>query len=179
MFIVTAKLSGRKLLCGAAALAAVLLGVHVAAQMAGDVSALSAIAGSAVGEVATETTDVSTKVTSNEERVAYLAACGWTVDPDSCVMQEVIIPSDFDDVYQSYVQMQARQGFDLEKYRGKRVKLATYTVQNVQDGVELEANLLIRRNRVIAGDITSLSEGGTAYGLMDNTVGAAQGSAEN
>ena len=178
MFIVTAKLSGRKLLCGAAALAAVLLGVHVAAHMAGDVSALSAVAGSAVGESTDTTEGVSTKVTNNEERVAYLAACGWTVDPDSCVMQEVVIPSDFDEVYENYVQLQARQGFDLERYRGKRDKLATYTVQNTQDGVDLEANLLIRRNRVIAGDITSLSEGGATYGLMDETVGAAGGSAE-
>ncbi|MCI6832100.1 MAG: DUF4830 domain-containing protein [Clostridiales bacterium] len=179
MFIVTAKLSGRKLLCGAAALAAVLLGVHVAAQMAGEVSALGTAAGSAMGAIADSTAEVSTKVTNNEERVAYLAACGWTVDPDSCVMQEVVIPSDFDEVYQRYVQMQARQGFDLEKYRGKRVKLATYTVQNVQDGVELEANLLIRKNRVIAGDITSLTEGGTAYGLMDTEAANGAGSAEN
>jgi hypothetical protein len=178
MFIVTTKLSGRKLLCGAVILAAVLLGVHVTMQMMDDVSALNAMAGSAAGDSTAETAQVSTKVTNNEERVAYLAACGWTVDPDSCVVQEVIIPSDFDEVYESYVQMQARQGFDLEKYRGKRVTLATYTVQNVQDGVELEANLLIRKNRVIAGDITSLSEGGTAYGLMDTAAGAVQGSAE-
>ena len=90
-----------------------------------------------------------------------------------------MIPSDFDEVYQRYVQMQARQGFDLEKYRGKRVKLATYTVQNVQDGVELEANLLIRKNRVIAGDITSLTEGGTAYGLMDTEAANGAGSTED
>lgn len=173
MFIVTAKLSGRKLLCGAAALAAVLLGVNVAAQMAGDVTALSAVTGSAA-----EQTEVSTKVTNNEERVNYLAACGWTVDPDSCTVQDVIVPSDFDETYQNYAQMQAQQGFDLEKYRGKQVKLATYTVENTQDGVELEANLLIYRNRVIAGDITALSDGGTAYGLMDRIPETDAGSAE-
>lgn len=170
MFIVTTKLSGRKLLCGAAAVAAIVLGVHVTTQFAGDVSALGTVMGSVVEQNTTEG-ELSTKVTNNEERVAYLSACGWEVDPDSCVVQEVLIPSDFNDVYQNYAQMQSQQGFHLEKYRGKRVKLATYTVLNTQEGVELEANLLIFRNRIIAGDITSLSDGGTAYGLVRSETG--------
>ena len=58
----------------------------------------------------------------------------------------------------------------MEKYRGKRVKLTTYTVKNAPEGMQLEANLLIFRNKVIAGDITSLSDGGTAYGLTGSGI---------
>lgn len=177
MFIVTTKFSGRKLLCVAVALAAVALGVHVAGQMAGDVAALSVLGGSEA-EQTSQQENVSTKVLDNEDRVNYLAACGWIADADSGTMQEVIIPSDFDETYQQYAQMQEQQGFHLEKYRGKKVKLATYPVVNTQEGVELEANLLIYRHRVIAGDITSLSEGGTAYGLMDTRLRQSEGSAE-
>lgn len=165
MFIVTTKISGKRLLCGAAVLAAVLLGLHVTAQFSEEVTAMGAAIGSAIQS--DEQSEPSDRVTTNEERVNYLAACGWIVDANSCVMQEVIIPSSFDETYQAYADLQAQQGFDLEKYRGKRVKLTTYTVENSSDGVQLEANLLIRKNRVIAGDITSLSDGGTAYGLMD------------
>ena len=176
MFIVTTKLSARKLLCGAAALAAVLLGIHVTTNLAGDVSALETLAaGSAAEESAEGATTQSgqgDKLDSSDERVSYLSQCGWEVDPDSCVVQEVMIPSDFDDTYQRYVQLQSQQGFDLEKYRGKRVKLVTYTVSNPPDGTELEANLLLSKNRVIAGDITNLADGGTAYGLMDDIPAA-------
>ena len=93
MFIVTTKLSGKKLLCGAAAVAAILLGVRVATQFAGDVAALGTTMENAV--LASADNQTSTKVGSNEERVAYLSACGWEVDPDTCVVQEVVIPSDF------------------------------------------------------------------------------------
>lgn len=177
MFIVTTKLSGKKLLCGAAVVAAIVLGVRVVTQFAGDVSALGSAVGSAVAASTSGT--ASTKVSSNDERVEYLSACGWDVDPDSCVVQDVVIPSDFNEVYENYVEMQTQQGFHLEKYRGKRVKLTTYTVQNAPDGMQLEANLLIFRNKVIAGDITSLSDGGTAYGLIGSGIGAQEGSAAN
>lgn len=177
MFIVTTKLSGKKLLCGAAAVAAILLGVRVATQFAGDVSALGTAVGSAVA--ASSDGKGSTRASSNEERVEYLSACGWDVDPDSCVVQDVVIPSDFNEVYQNYAEMQTQQGFHLEKYRGKRVKLTTYTVKNAPEGMELEANLLIFRNKVIAGDITSLGDGGTAYGLVGSGIGQQEESADN
>ena len=95
------------------------------------------------------------------------------------MVQDVIIPSDFNEVYQNYAEMQTQQGFHLEKYRGKRVKLTTYTVNNAPDEMQLEANLLIFRNKVIAGDITSLSDGGTAYGLIGSGIGTQEGSAAN
>ncbi len=178
MFIVTTKLSGRKLLCGAAVLAALVLGLRVMASFSHDVAALGTAVADAVQTGVNDDEQVSDKVTTNEERVEYLAACGWQVDADSCVMQDVMIPSDFNETYQAYAEMQEKQGFHIEKYRGKRVKLATYTVENAKEGTKLEANLLIRKNRIIAGDITSLSDGGVAYGLMDSTLRAKSTSKE-
>ena len=178
MFIVTTKLSARKLLCGAAALAAGLLGMHVTTDLAGEVSALEALAAGSAAEDSTAQTGKSEKLDGKDDWVNYLSQCGWEADPDSCIVQEVMIPSDFDDTYQRYVQLQSQQGFDLEKYRGKRVKLVTYTVLDPPDGTELEANLLLSKNRVIAGDITNLADGGTAYGLMDDIPAAEDGNEE-
>lgn len=168
MFIITAKLSKQKLVLGAAALAAVLLAVGAAAGLAGDVAALGAQTDTGSAEQQAEET-VSTLALTNDERVAYLEACGWEVDSASCVIREVIIPSDFDETYQNYADLQARQGFELEKYKGKRVKQVTYAVTNYPDGEDVVAELLVYRGHVIAGDISSMkTDGGFTRGLMDH-----------
>lgn len=170
MFIFTAKLNRKKILLGAAAAVALVLTAGVGVRLAGDVAAISiwntaAAAGS--GEEAEET--VSTLALTNEERIAYLQACGWEVDANSCVMQEVIIPSDFDETYQSYAELQARQGFDLEKLKGKRVKQITYTVTNYPEEGDVIAELLVYRGNIVAGDICSMkTDGGFTRGLMDH-----------
>lgn len=170
MFIFTAKLNRKKILLGAAAAVALVLTAGAGVRLAGDVAAISiwntaAAAGS--GEEAEET--VSTLALTNEERIAYLQACGWEVDANSCVMQEVIIPSDFDETYQSYAELQARQGFDLEKLKGKRVKQITYTVTNYPKEGDVIAELLVYRGNIVAGDICSMkTDGGFTRGLMDH-----------
>lgn len=172
MFIFTAKLNKRKVLLGIAAAAALVLTAGVAVQLAGDVAAMETwgsekeeAAGS--GEQAAET--VSTLALTNNERIAYLEACGWEVDENSCVIQEVIIPSDFDETYQSYADLQARQGFDLERLKGKRVKQITYTVTNYPEEGDIIAELLVYRGNIVAGDICSMkTDGGFTRGLMDH-----------
>ena len=170
MFIFTAKLNRKKILLGAAAAVALVLTAGV--RLAGDVAAISiwntdADAAAGSGEEAEET--VSTLALTNEERIAYLQACGWEVDANSCVMQEVIIPSDFDETYQSYAELQARQGFDLEKLKGKRVKQITYTVTNYPGEGDVIAELLVYRGNIVAGDICSMkTDGGFTRGLMDH-----------
>ncbi len=182
MFIITAKLSKRKLALGAAAVAAVLLAVGAAAHLTGDVTALGGIQtdtdlGSAEQAETEET--VSTLALTNDARVAYLEACGWEVDETSCTIQEVIIPSDFDETYQNYADLQAKQGFDLEKYKGKRVKQVTYEVTNYPDGEEVVAELLLYRGNVIAGDISSMkTDGGFTRGLMDHPEETSSGDGE-
>lgn len=172
MFIFTAKLNRKKILLGAAAAVALVLTAGVGVRLAGDVAAISiwntdADTAAGSGEETEET--VSTLALTNEERIAYLQACGWEVDANSCVMQEVIIPSDFDETYQSYAELQARQGFDLEKLKGKRVKQITYTVTNYPEEGDVIAELLVYRGNIVAGDICSMkTDGGFTRGLMDH-----------
>lgn len=170
MFIITAKLSRRKLALGAAALAAILLAAGAAAGLADDIAALSAQSGVHAAGSAGETEEaVSTTALTDSERVAYLEACGWEVDVNSCEIREVVIPSDFDETYQSYADLQARQGFELEKYKGKRVRQITYNVTNYPDDGEVVAELLVYRGNIIAGDIFSMkTDGGFTRGLMDH-----------
>lgn len=154
MFIFTAKLNRRKLILGAAA-AVVLCGVAVAA-----VTALHA-SGAAVS------TSASPKgVRTNEDRVLYLESYGWTVDPDSAAVEELVIPEEFDETYDQYLALQSGQGFDLTKYRGKRVKRYSYTITNYPTGeTGVQAGLLIYKNTVIGGEVLSSQIDGFIHGL--------------
>lgn len=179
MFIVTARLSRRRVIAGLIAVCAVLLGGRMAVQMAADAPEPAAVQTSA--EAAEQEKDgekqepVTAEAKTGEQRIAYLAQCGWEVDESTCVVQEVVIPSEFSGNYQAYAELQSRQGFDLESLKGKRVKQVTYTVTNWPDEKEgVAANLLIYKNRVVAGDITSMSADGFTRAL---TGGAPDGDA--
>ena len=99
------------------------------------------------------------KAETNEERLAFLSQFGWEVDEEPSEVKEVIIPQEFDDVYNQYNIIQKEQNLDLEKYKGARVKCWSYNVKNYpgyenSDGV-IKANMLIFDGVVIGGDISS------------------------
>lgn len=82
--------------------------------------------------------------------------------------QEVQIPDTFDEVYEQYNAIQQAQGLDLTPYQGKRATLYTYALTAYPTGEQgVTANLLVRRNRLIAADITSAQTDGFVHGLLD------------
>ena len=56
---------------------------------------------------------------TNEERLEYLSSFGWQVEQEPAETREVMIPKEFNDVYQNYNAMQQAQGFDLLPYAGQ------------------------------------------------------------
>ncbi len=104
-------------------------------------------------------------VKSAEDRVAFLASYGWQVNPEAVEVVEVTIPSEFDNVYKTYNEMQKAEGLNLEKYCGKSVKRYTYTVENYESETTVLANLIIYKNRVIGGDICSSDVNGFIHGF--------------
>lgn len=115
----------------------------------------------------------NTLADTNERRLAFLKQFGWEVRPEPEEVAEITIPCEFDQVYQKYNDLQKEQGFDLFKYRGKRVKRWTYVVTNYPgaEGVLVRANLLIYRNRIIGGDISSAEIDGFMHGFGDYSSG--------
>jgi hypothetical protein len=108
---------------------------------------------------------VDVSASTNEQRVTFLKSFQYTVNDDPAV-EEVTIPSEFGDVYQQYNKIQKAQGFDLTKYKGKRVKHYTYTITNYPgkaDGVR--ANLLVFEDRIIGGDVSSTELAGFMHGF--------------
>ena len=104
-------------------------------------------------------------VKSNEDRVEFLSAYGWEVDPEAIEISEVTIPSEFDEVYKKYNDIQKDEGLNLEKYAGKSVKRYVYTVKNYESETSVVASLLVYKNRIIGGDVSSVDLNGFSHGF--------------
>ena len=156
MVIWTTKLTKRKLAVALVAAGLVLccIIVLVGSLGGGEVDA----AGNAV---------VQTKVISdNDARVAFLTSFGWDVGSEPLESQEVLIPREWNDVFTRYNDLQLSQGFNLSKYKGKRVMRYTYEIKNYPGGVaDVHANLLIYKNTVIGGDVESAALEGFMQGF--------------
>lgn len=150
MLIWTAKFSRKK-----AVAAVILLGVVMAALII------------LVGRAPKEPEIPLPRLTSNEERVAYLQSLGWEVEPEPIETLQFLLPPELAEPYLSYNELQLSQGFDLAKCRGKQVARYTYAVTNYPgrpDGVQ--ANLYICEETPAAGDVCSSGANGFQIALI-------------
>ena len=164
MLIVTTRLPRRKLAFSVAA-AALLCCAALVLNLGGEVS-----------QAASAPSLPSPKgVSSNEDRVAFLEGYGWQVLQEPLATEELLIPEEMDESYDNYLALQTSQGFDLEKYAGKRVKRYTYEITNYPTGESgVQANLMIYRNTVVGGEVLSPQMDGFLHGLA-MPEGAAEG----
>ena len=101
------------------------------------------------------------KVKTNEDRIALLSGFGWQVSEQPVEEVQVQIPAEFDSVLDRYNSLQMDQGLDLSKYKRKTLTRYTYQVTNYPDYEgTVYANLLVYRNKVVAGDLCSASADG-------------------
>lgn len=112
-------------------------------------------------------TDKKFTLETNSERVEFLNNQGWIVKPDPVSKEEVTLPSVTDPVYAEYAALQARQGFDLEKYQGKPVTIVKYQVLNYPDHPDnVVVSMIFDSNRLIGGDVSLEGEGGFTEPLI-------------
>lgn len=105
-------------------------------------------------------------IRTRQDQVEYLAQYGWQTSPEPTAVEELNIPETFDESYAQYLQLQREQGFDLEKYAGKRVKRYTYQILNHPTGESgIIANLLIYKKTVVGGEVLSPQLDGFLHGL--------------
>ena len=103
---------------------------------------------------------------TGDDRIAFIGQFGWQVKPEAVACVEVRIPEEFDKVMSAYNEIQKGQGLDLSKYKGKTVQRYTYEVTNYDgyNGVVF-VNIIVYRNKVIAGDVCSADISGFMHGL--------------
>ena len=154
MLIVTAKLPRRKLAFGAAAAALLCCAALVLNLVPANIPS-------------------SRGIRTNTDRVAYLNGCGWQVTEEPLAVEEIRIPEEMDESYRRYLELQAAQGFDLERYAGRRIRRYTYEVTNYPTGESgVQANLMLYRTTVVGGEVLSPRMDGFVHGLIDRSSDA-------
>ena len=105
-------------------------------------------------------TEVITAAT-NEERVAYLEALGWQVEPQPIETLDLQLPEKLEGEWDAYAKLQKGQGLPFFEFAGQAVKRYTYTVTNypeIPQGVQ--ANLYLWGDQIIGGDVIFTGQGG-------------------
>lgn len=155
MVMVTAKLSKQKLLLIAALLVAVVVVLCLCLHGSGN--------SSETPDTAQE--PVAVDVKTNEGRVAFLASFGWEVAEEPVQTQEVRVPTEPNEVFQRYNELQLSQGYDLTQYSGKTLRRYVYTVTNypAADGGPYYATVLVYKNEVAGGDVCSAAQNGVMH----------------
>lgn len=111
-------------------------------------------------------------VKESENIVEFIQSFGWQVESQPDEISEQIIPEEFDDVFLMYNDLQQSQGFDLENYKGKSVKRYSFEIKNYPDvSQKVLANVLVFEEKIIGGDICSVSLDGFMQGFEMNDRG--------
>ena len=153
MFMYTAKFNRKK-----AAAAILILGAVLCL--------IILLAGRLRGGGETPVSPLSATVRNNKQRVEYLQSLGWQVDGEAIDERAVTIPDVFSDVYIKYNALQLAQGFDLTRYGGLEATRYTYRVRNhPSSGDDIVADIIVYKNKVIAGDVQSCAPDGFMNGL--------------
>jgi len=130
---------------------------------------IGAIWPAAVAADSTTATSAKAKKVSgktNEDRVTFVTSFGWEIQDEPVEILEVIIPKQFDEIYREYNNIQRAQGYNLEDNAGKRVKRYSYEITNYPGTDQpVRCNVLVYRNKIIGGDISSLDENGFIHGF--------------
>lgn len=161
MFIFTTKISKKRIILGVVAFAIITSLIIILRPEENAFDVLS--------EQMMETEMVSITIggiETNQDRIIFLSEKGWEVSENEISVTKVQIPTNFDEVYEKYNEMQVEQGFNLEKFKGKSVELYTYQILNHENTEEeIHANILIYKNKIIGGDVSSVKLDGFISGF--------------
>jgi hypothetical protein len=145
MFVFNLKFSKKKLVAIVTAIVAIVAVMLTVLAFVGDVK---------VPDSATcdELASYSLVAETVGGECGFLAQFGLDAQADSRESEQVVIPSEFNSIYEDYNALQKKIGLDLGNFKGKNVEKVRYTLQNSD---EKFAVLLIYNGRVIGGHLTN------------------------
>lgn len=112
---------------------------------------------------------VNNSASDIDQILRFVSDFGWEVKTEPDEIREVIIPSEFDDVYNKYNQLQIAQGYDLTEFSGERAKNWTFTILNYpgyENEEYIKINILVYNGKVIGGDVCSVKLDGFMHGFV-------------
>lgn len=91
----------------------------------------------------------------NKINKRFLASFGINVSENPCLLEEINIPLQFDNYFESYNVLQIESGLSLSKYKGKKALKYTYEVLNFPEKTETPvfANVITVKGKPVGGDI--------------------------
>lgn len=101
---------------------------------------------------------------TKEKRVAFINSLGYKVDESLEETKNIVIPKKFSKVYKNYNDLQIKNGFNLEKYKG--AKVVQYTLK-IKSNTPTYAHILLYKGHLIGGDISSVNLNGFMKGLKN------------
>ncbi len=105
-------------------------------------------------------------ISTNDDRIRFLASFGWEVMASPTETSQVRIPAESSEVFDRYNALQKAMGYDLAPYAGKTVMRYVYTVKNYPGATEpVYATILVANNQIIGGDITNTAATGKIQGF--------------
>lgn len=107
------------------------------------------------------------KVKTEQQRQALIAELGWETSEKPSEHKTVTVPEEFDEVYSAYNELQKEQGFDLSKFKGKKVEIYSYPVYNYKGHEDcITLNLMGCDGVLVGGDICCAELDGFMQGIM-------------
>ncbi len=82
----------------------------------------------------------------------FLKQFGLEPVADSRKSESIVIPGDFNEVYDDYNNLQKKIGLDLSRFKGREAEKITY---ELEDSTEKYAVILVCNGRVIGGHLTN------------------------
>ncbi|MBR5747145.1 MAG: DUF4830 domain-containing protein [Clostridia bacterium] len=154
MFVLTVKASGIKFF------AAIALAVAVMASL---IAILPAVG--AEYDVASVNIDYG-NISDEADMRAFLTSLGHELDEAPAEVLDISIPEEFNSVFERYNEIQRAQGLNLKPYAGKDATAYTFKVTTYGTEGVVYATLIIRNEKIIAGDVCSAGSDGFVHGLQ-------------
>lgn len=94
---------------------------------------------------------------SFNKRCEFIESLGYEVDDTvSEEKQNILIPSEFSDVYENYNALQKQVGFNLLPFAGSKAEQYTLKLRDTSRN-DVYAHLMVLNGKIIGGDISALS----------------------
>lgn len=104
---------------------------------------------------------------TNAQRLSFIKKLGYVTLSNEPSSKRVNIPDVFYDVYNNYNSLQQKAGYDLSLYKGCDVIIYTYKIKPPSDSTdECVINLIVYKDQIIGGDISSTALGGFMLPLI-------------
>ncbi|MBQ6816518.1 MAG: DUF4830 domain-containing protein, partial [Clostridia bacterium] len=103
----------------------------------------------------------------NNARINFIKSLGISVNEDVFEQKEILIPQQFNKVYENYNDTQIKAGFNLKNHLGKNAVVYRYVINSPKELNNAFVNIIVLDGEIIGGDISSSELNGYMLPLVE------------